>query len=761
MKHFFRILSFRSSIALAALGIAWACQGQPTTDTAGKPTPTTQLPAGGEELNWPRQFDDNGLKISIFQPQIEKWQGNDFETRSAIAVTPPGSNAPIYGVFWMKARADVDKAARIVTLNDITVTQASFPSAPNLQSAYLTLVRKHAPLASKTIALDHFEAEYAISEAVKQARAVPVKNDPPSIIYSATPALLVLVDGPPVFRPIPGSTVARVLNTRALILKLDDQVYLYASGHWYQSDSVNGIWDVANNPPASLDAARQVEAAGQNVDLMPATNAVGVIPTIYVSTVPAEMIQTEGDPSLVPIEGTDLLQVQNSDNGLFQDFRDQHYYVLLSGRWFKSSTLVGPWEFVAYKQLPGDFAKIPPTHPKANVLVSIPGTPQASEAVIANSIPQTATVQRNEAKLDVTYDGPPAFKPIIGTALQYAVNTHAPVIEVNSHNYYSVENGVWFDAASPNGPWEVATNVPPIIYSIPVSSPLHYVTYAEIYGSTPDVVYAGYTPGYLGTEVCPDNVVVYGSGWSYPPYIGNYWVGGPCTYGFGAGFACNWDVGFGFGFSDGLWLGAWAQPWWGPYGWGRRHHYDYDHVSLNHVNIYHHWDHGVANRDHDYGVNTWNGREWSSHWGTHFNPYSSRGIQPANPVVARGGSANPRPAIGTPMSEGSASRTTAYNGNFHAHNPSAPVAPVAPDAGRQNFYGGRDGSVYRQNSSAGWERNTGSTWQSVPHSQSPALDQHAFNHSMGEQRFNNFRSFGGGFSHSAGSFAHSGGGGHR
>src|SRR5258707_748158 len=36
-----------------------------------------------------------------------------------------------------------------------------------------------------------------------------------------------------------------------------------------------------------------------------------------------------------------------------------------------------------------------------------------------------------------------------------------------------------------------------------------------------------------------------------------------------------------------------------------------------------------------------------------------------------------------------------------------------------------------------------------------------FSHSMGEQRFNNFRSFGGGFSHPAGGFAHSGGGGHR
>src|SRR5437016_2286325 len=566
MKHFSKIRSYRSLVLLAALAMACACQGQPTNPAGNAATPSQALSPSGVKLSWPRQFEDNGIKASIFQPQIEKWEGTDFETRSAVAVTSPGSNAPIYGVFWMKARADVDKAARIVTLNNIAVTRADFPSALNLQTNYLALIRKHVPLVSKTIALDHLEAEYAISEAVKKSRTVPVKNDPPRIIYSATAALLVLVDGPPVFRPIAGSSVERAINTRALILRLDDNVYLYASSHWYESDSVDGIWDLASNPPAALDVARQTETASQDVDLMsPGTNALSLTPTIYLSTVPAELIQTEGLPNLVPIEGTDLMEVQNSDNALFLSERDQHYYVLLSGRWFKSTTVVGPWEFVPYKQLPGDFAKIPPTHPKANVLVSVPGTPQASEAVIANSIPQTATVQRHEAKLDVTYDGTPAFKPITGTTLQYAVNTPAPVFEVDTHSFYSVENGVWFVAGSPNGPWEVATNVPPAIYSIPVSSPLHYVTYAQVYGSTPDDVYVGYTPGYLGTEVCPDNVVVYGTGWSYPPYIGSYWVGGPCTYGFAAGFADNWDVGCGFGFGDGLWLRTWAHRWCGRY----------------------------------------------------------------------------------------------------------------------------------------------------------------------------------------------------
>ena len=751
--------TFRLS-ALAALVIC--SPGLRAQSAAPSPAASGQeVTPAGDELTWPREFEDNGTKVDVYQPQIEKWDGADFETRSAVAITPVGSKTPLYGVFWMKARADVDKAARIVTLNDVEVTKAKFPSIPELQNEYLTLIRKHVPTVSKTVALDHLEASYAVSEAVKKARTVAVKNDAPRILYSAYPSLLVLVDGPPVLRPVPDSTAQRVINSRALILKHGGVFYLSAAGEWYQSPAVTGPWTWTANVPASLDAAKRAAVASQSVDLMPlGTNTVTHTPAIFVSTTPAELIQTEGPANLVPIEGTDLMQVENSDNALFFYDSNQRYYVLISGRWFNASSLQGPWTFVPYKQLPQDFAKIPPTHPKANALVSVPGTPQANEAVIANSIPQTATVQRNEAKLELTYDGAPQFKPIEGTPLLYAISTAVPVIEVDAHTFYSVQNGVWFVATSATGPWAVATRVPAVIYSIPASSPLHYVTYVRVYGSTPDVVYVGYTPGYLGTEVCPDHVVVYGTGYYYPPYIGSDWVGWPCTYGFGAGFADNWGIGFGFGFGAGEWLGTWCHPWWGAYHWGWRHHFVYDHVSLNHVNIYQHWGPGIARAEHGYGFNAWNGREWSHPWSTHFNPYSSHAFD-HNGLEHYG----------------------AYHGNFHSHVPAAPAAPrgfeqpnshahvaTAPAAPQpftpHNLYGGRDGNVYRQNPSGSWQRNTGPAWHPAPAAPRAQMQPQAVGRAMGEQRFNNYQSFGGGYSHSPGGMAHpgggqAGGGGHR
>ena len=82
------------------------------------------------------------------------------------------------------------------------------------------------------------------------------------------------------------------------------------------------------------------------------------------------------------------------------------------------------------------------------------------------------------------------------------------------------------------GSWR--RSVPDVIYTIPPSSPLHYVTYVDIYWASPESVEVGYTPGYMGTVVAPDGVVVYGTGYDYPAWIGTAYYPPPPTYGYGA-----------------------------------------------------------------------------------------------------------------------------------------------------------------------------------------------------------------------------------
>ena len=287
-----------------------------------------------------------------------------------------------------------------------------------------------------------------------------------------------------------------------------------------------------------------------------------------------------GAPNYVPLDGTQLLYAENTTGRVFKSIGDNHTYLLISGRWYRAPSTEGPWTYVPGKELPADFAKIPDSSPMENVKASVPGTAQAQEAAIANSIPQTATVKRAGTTMDPapTIDGAPEYRPIEGTALQYVLNASVPIIEASPTAFYSVQNGVWFVASSVNGPWAVAASVPAEIYSIPPSSPLYYVTFVQVYDATPDVVNVGYTPGYYGAVLDPDGVVVYGTGYYYTPWIGTDWFGFPCTYGFGAGVRwtpwTGWGFGYGFGWSWGLGVGmAWGgwgwgpHPWWGPAAW--------------------------------------------------------------------------------------------------------------------------------------------------------------------------------------------------
>ena len=202
---------------------------------------------------------------------------------------------------------------------------------------------------------------------------------------------------------------------------------------------------------------------------------------------------------------------------------------------------------------PPDFRQIPTDSPAGVVLAAVAGTPQAEEALIANMIPETATVKRvGGPTFAPRFDGEPRLAPIAGTSIKYVVNSPTPIIEVDSNRSYALRAGLWFMAPTVTGPWLVADALPSVISTIPPTSPLHYVTYAQIYGVTPAFVFVGYTPGYLGTVVAPDGVVVYGTGYSYTPWIGSVWYPPPATYGIAAQPLRNPPAGAAFAFALGV-----------------------------------------------------------------------------------------------------------------------------------------------------------------------------------------------------------------
>jgi hypothetical protein len=572
---------------LAALGMVVAAVSAQT------PPPPPPAP----DVAWPRERKtDDGTTILVYQPQLERWADNNLSGRAAVSVVRPGEKEPHFGVIELAARTDIDKNADLVTLSEVRITKGSFPGAsPQDAEKYLATLRAALPKTGWPISERALQTNLAVAQAQNKQKALPVKNDPPAILFRTAPSMLVMLSGEPALRDVkeaPG--LKRVINTSALILQDPSSAtfYLWAVGRWFESKAVTGEWKPGALLLAQLDKART--ALGDQFDPLEGKDAEGkpifepgAVPQIIVATKPTELLQSKGEPKFSPIPGTQLLYMTNTTNDIFMELGGQAYYVLISGRWFSAKTLTGPWTFINSKKLPADFAKIPAEHPMSDVLISVAGTPQASEAAIANQIPQTATVQRDIQPTPVVYDGgKPQWKPIDGTPLQYAFNTGPPVILVDPKSYYMVQNGVWFGATAAAGPWAVAATVPAVIYTIPASSPLHYVTYVRVYSSTPTTVFVGYTPGYYGTVMTTDGTVVYGTGYAYPVYVGAVWYPPPPTYGWGVGFATG--VFFGFAIS-----GGWHSPC--CYGGGGGVYVSHHNTNININNSYNRWGGKTSN----------------------------------------------------------------------------------------------------------------------------------------------------------------------
>lgn len=568
---------------------------------------------------WPHNVTLSGTSMVLHQPQLDSWQDNLLKGRLVVAVKSGSltdaegkkQDKISYGVAWFSARTDTDKEQRQVQLDNIKFEKVKFPTDSGKEAYYLTLLQQ-IPSKTFTVNLDQLESDLAIQDRGPQ-QSVKVNNAPPKIIFAFQPATLVLLDGQPAWQASGQRGVERAINTRSLLLKKDSALYIYFANQWYSAPDLSGPWAQKLTVPVELAQAMQSAVKSKLVTTGPQGKTTVTKPAeIYVATQPAELVQIDGEPQFMPIAGTQLSYVANTPSDVFIDAgQNNSWYLLVSGRWFRGDSTNGPWQYIAGTALPKDFVNIPSDSPKSAVLASIPGTPEAREALIANSVPQTAQVSRSQATLKVSYDGGSAkFKPIDGTPLQYAWNTDVPVIKVDSNSFFAVKNGVWFSATSSQGPWAVAANVPAVIYTIPANSPLHYVTYVRVYSSTDEVVYVGYTPGYYGTVVS-NGVVVYGTGYPCNAWIGDVWYSCPATYGYGSSFAWDPAIGWSFGFISGwIWGNAWSQPWWGPwYGYYPPYHPGYWGGGVSVYNVYNHWGNTVA-----HGVRT----DWSNPWNGHY-----------------------------------------------------------------------------------------------------------------------------------------------
>src|SRR5438874_919403 len=652
---------------------------------------------------WPRQRTSEQGRLVYYQPQVDAWTNfKELSFRMAFSLTTKGQKE-IVGVIEAQAQTDVNMDDRSVLIRDVKIKEAKLPGLePEKTSQINQAVRSFLPPNHTVVmALDRLVASV---EKTQAPATVQVQNDPPKIFVSYTPAILLDIDGEPTRAEIADTNMGFVVNSNfPLFFEKGGANYLFTGEQWLKSPVLEGPWaPVANLPKDMTKVANDPQWAQMKKPIL-SPSAKGKPPTIFYSNKPAEVILFQGQPNYANIPGTQLTVATNTDADLFVYTPTQAYYYLAAGRWFKASDLKGPWTYTT-PDLPPDFANIPENSPAGRVLVSVPGTDDAKDAVLMAQVPTTATVDPKAAEqAKVAYNGNPEFKPIEGTSMEYATNTADKVIKLGDV-YYLCLQGVWFMSPSATGPWTTADSVPKEIYTIPPSSPVYNVTYVTQSTTPEGTLQSSYTAGYLGTFItgaAVGAILASGTGYYYPPYYG-YPVGGypvyhpyAATYGVGA-YYNTYPGAYGaakgvYGPYGGAAAGAAYNPYTGTYARGATAYGPYGSQSIAQA------------------YNPYTGTYAATHQGS--NAYSSWGQS----VVSNGNKSaytqhysNANGTVGSIQGShgGAAVGASTKYGNTAAAKTSS-----------GNMYATHDGNVYK-NTGAGWSSYNNGNWNSVNNSAS-------------------------------------------
>jgi hypothetical protein len=697
-----RAVAASLALTFAFVPPLWAQNAAAPAPSNPNPGATTSAPPPAEDIGWPRQIAREDATLVYYQPQLDSWKDYQLvEVRMAFALTPRGGQE-VLGVASLTANTVVDNETRTAVLRNVTVKSVRFPSVDAQAAGQLErLFRSLIPSNGEAISVDRI---MAMMERDKMpVRTVELKNDPPPIFYSASPALLLMVDGEPVQAPIEKTKLEFVVNTNWDVFfdKNDKTYFLLAPNGWLTAKALSGPWTATSKLPEDMAKLPADENFDDVKKMVPAPASSAPAPQVFFNKGPAELILLRGSPVYARIPGTQLLYVTNTDNDVFVDNASRQFFVLLSGRWFRADTLAGPFSY-AGANLPADFAKIPRNSPKANVLAAVPGTQEAADAVMLAQIPTTAVVNRKQAEAEakVSYDGKPQFAPIDQTSLKYATNTPEKVIQVGDL-YYLCFQGVWFVSKSPNGPWQTADSVPQAVYTIPPSSPVYNVTYVTQTDPTPTTVECSHTGGYFGMFVFGAAVgfaIAFGTGYYYPPYIYRppgafYPIYRPWPVSYGVGAVYNPRTGAyavgraAYGPYGAARSSAWYNPTTGRYGRSASVQTPYGGRSV--ASSYNPWTGGYSR--------TSQGHNAYAQWGSSVASRGNQWVQTGHVTTGNGTVAGYRTSSGQ---SGVAAR--GQNGTV-----------VRSDNG---VYAGRDGNVYKRNGQGDWSQYENGKWNHVDRS---------------------------------------------
>ena len=236
--------SCTSGAGTAGPGPGAAGPGAPAPSAGGSVPgvpPAGAAPQAVVDDHWPREVSSGGDHVTMYQPQVDSWDGSLLRAHAAVAVkTGDAKTPPTFGVVWLTVRTEVDRETRLVTLRNGLVTRADFPLGSRQG-------RRLRPDDREGGAARDGDRARPPRGGPGHPRGGPEGRGGAAAQQSPRDRLLDGAGDPglrrrtPAYRPVSGTRLERVINTHPLLLKAPAGThYLHVFDGWMEAPALPG-----------------------------------------------------------------------------------------------------------------------------------------------------------------------------------------------------------------------------------------------------------------------------------------------------------------------------------------------------------------------------------------------------------------------------------------------------------------------------------------------------------------------------------------
>ena len=236
---------------------------KPAAKPAAAAPAAAQKPVDG---GWPRAYTaPSGAIVVLYQPQIASWQDQKhIVAYSAVAYEKKGEEKPALGSVKIESDTSVALDDRLVHFKELKLSEVNVEKLDRDGIKEVTgEIEKAIPDGERVIGLDRVLASVDKSQIIPK-NVEGVKADPPKIFYSTTPAVLVNIDGEPIWSPIKDNDLKYAINTNWDLFLHDPTktYYLRKEGVFLKAADLKGPWGPAGQLPGSFEKLSGRAAAG-------------------------------------------------------------------------------------------------------------------------------------------------------------------------------------------------------------------------------------------------------------------------------------------------------------------------------------------------------------------------------------------------------------------------------------------------------------------------------------------------------------------